>query len=295
MTQTVSQAVEQRKDSPTDLIRRYSTDFATVLPSHINAATWIRLAEGALRKGARIKNEKDPNFGKFELEIAARNNTGAFMAALLDAARLGLEPGTEQYYLTPRKVGGRQEILGIVGYQGHIELMYRAGAVGAVIAEVVRETDEYRYQRGIDMLPVHRFKPFARDAERGQLVGVYAYARMLGGEVSKIVELNRDDIARIRKSSASSNSDSSPWNNHEVAMWLKSAVRQLQKWVPTSAEFRRELARAAGEARRVATAPDAPAGADQPHEDFIDGDFEAVDGPEGGTGWPEVPEPGGQP
>lgn len=294
MTQTVSQAVEQRQASPTDLIRRYSSDFATVLPSHINAATWIRLAEGALRKGARIKNEKDPNFGKFELEIAAKNNTGAFMAALLDAARLGLEPGTEQYYLTPRKVGGRSEILGIVGYQGHIELMYRAGAVTAVTADVVREADEYRYQRGIDMLPVQRFKPFARDAERGQLIGVYAYARMLGGEVSRIVELNRDDIARIRKSSASANSDSSPWNNHEVAMWLKSAVRQLQKWVPTSAEFRRELARAAGEARRVATAPDAPAGADAPQDDFIDGDFEAVDEP-GGTGWPEVAEPGGQP
>jgi recombination protein RecT len=293
VTQTVSNAIEQRQDSAVALIRKYSSDFATVLPSHINAATWIRLAEGALRKGAKIKNERDPNFGQFELEVAARNNTGAFMAALLDAARLGLEPATEQYYLTPRKVGGRSEILGIVGYQGHIELMYRAGAVTAVIAEVVREHDEYRYQRGIDLLPTHRFPPFARDADRGRLVGVYAYARMLGGEVSRVVELNRDDIARIRKSSASSNSDSSPWNNHEVAMWLKSAVRQLQKWVPTSAEFRKELARAAGEARRVATAPDAPAGADAQQDDFtIDGDFEAVD--ESDVGWPETAVPGGE-
>lgn len=294
MTQTVSQAVEQRKASPAELIRKYSADFATVLPSQVNAATWVRLAEGALRKGKRI-TEPGPNHGRFELEVAAANNVGAFMAALLDAARLGLEPGTEQYYLTPRKVGGRNghlEILGIVGYQGHIDLMYRAGAVTSVIAEVVRENDEYRYQRGIDMLPTHRFKPFARDAERGPLIGVYAYARMLGGDVSKVVELNRDDIARIKLSSQGADSQYSPWKNHEVAMWLKSSVRQLQKWVPTSAEFRRELARAAGEARRVATAPDAPAGADAQQDDFIDGDFEAVD--EGDTSWPETAVPGGE-
>ncbi|NIH58524.1 recombinase RecT, partial [Brooklawnia cerclae] len=30
-----------------------------------------------------------------------------------------------------------------------------------------------------------------------------------------------------------------------AAMWLKSAVRQLAKWVPTSAEYRREQLRAA--------------------------------------------------
>src|SRR5258705_13482077 len=118
---------------------------------------------------------------------------------------------------------------------------------------------------------------------------------MGGGEVSRIVELNRDDIARIRKSSASAAFDNSPWNNHEVAMWLKSAVRQLQKWVPTSAEFRRELARAAGEAHRGATSPEAPAGADVVQEDYVDGDFEVVDEPAGGEGWPETPGPGSQP
>lgn len=294
MTQTISQAVEQRKqaEGPGALIAKYSTDFATVLPSHINSATWVRLAQGALRKGKRLDD------GRFELEAAAANNPGAFLAALLDAARLGLEPGTEQYYLTARKVKGRAEILGITGYQGHIELMYRAGAVTAVIADVVREHDEYRYQRGIDMLPQHRFPPFALDSDRGKLVGVYAYARMGGGEVSRVVELNRDDIARIKKSSASAAYESSPWQQHEVAMWLKSAVRQLQKWVPTSAEFRRELARAAGEAHRVATAPGAPAGADVStagqDDGFVDGDFEVVDEQPAGDDWPETAEPGGR-
>ncbi|WP_432050279.1 recombinase RecT [Verrucosispora sp. NA02020] len=301
MTQTVSQAVAQRDNSPSGLIKQYSESFAQVLPSHVKAATWVRLAQGALKRGKRIETQGDPNHGRFELEVAAANNPGTFLAALLDAARQGLEPGTEQYYLTPRKVKGQLEILGITGYQGHIELMYRAGAVASVVAEVVRENDEYRYQRGIDEVPIHRFKPFAREKERGKLVGVYAYARMKDGAVSRVVELNQDDIDRIKASSQGANSEYSPWVKFPVQMWLKSAVRQLQKWVPTSAEFRMELARAAAEAHRVATAPEAPAGSDTPQGDVLEGevldaapaDPDSTDaaGSYGGDDWPDGTQP----
>jgi recombination protein RecT len=284
--QTVSDAVAKRDNSPSGLIKTYTADFASVLPSHIKAETWVRLAQGALRKGKRVENDKDPNFGRFELEIAAANNPGVFLASLLDAARLGLEPGTEHYYLTPRKVKGRLEILGIVGYQGHIELIYRAGAVASVIAEVVRQNDHYRYRRGVDEVPVHEYPPFQRESERGPLVGVYAYARMKDGAVSRVVELNADDIARIKASSQGSDSDYSPWKLHEPAMWLKSSVRQLQKWVPTSAEYRREVLRASAEAQRVAQ--DLPGGpAPLPADAADDGGI--IDGEE--VGWPDAAKP----
>jgi recombination protein RecT len=247
---TVSNAVAQRDNTPSALIGRYSKDFASVLPSHIKAETWVRLAQGALRKGKR-------QGAQFELEIAAANNPGVFLAALLDAARLGLEPGTEQYYLTPRKVGGRLEILGIVGYQGHIELMYRAGAVSSVVAEVVHQADQFRYQPGRDDIPNHEIDWDAED--RGPLRLVYAFARMKDGAISKVVVLNKADIERIKKSSQGADGQYSPWVNHEAAMWLKSAVRQLQKWVPTSAEYRREQLRAVAEANRVAEQAGTPA------------------------------------
>lgn len=288
----ISQAVAQRQNTPGELIRQYSQSFAQVLPTHIKSDTWVRLAQGALKRGKRTQD------GRYELEVAATNNPGVFLASLLDAARLGLEPGTEQYYLTPRKVKGRLEILGIVGYQGHIELMYRSGAIASVVAEVVREKDDYRYTRGLDEVPVHRFPAFAGESERGKLVGVYAYARMKDGAVSRVVELGKEDIERIKASSQGSSSEYSPWRQHEVAMWLKSAVRQLQKWVPTSAEFRMELARAAGEAQRVAqqVAPDV----DLPVDDAIDGEVveveDAATAPEQGDGedWPETATPGGE-
>jgi recombination protein RecT len=298
-SQTVSQAVAQRDTTPGALIKQYSTSFASVLPTHVKPETWVRLAQGALKKGKRVEapNPKDPNHhnhGRFELELAAANDPGKFLAALLDAAQLGLTPGTEQYYLTPRKVKGRLEILGITGYQGHIELMYRAGAVSAIIAEVVRENDEYRYQRGIDEVPIHRYKPFAREADRGPLIGTYAYARMKDGSVSRVVELNADDIARIKESSQGSSSEYSPWVRHEAAMWLKSGVRQLQKWVPTSPEFRQEQARAAGEAQRVASQVGEPVA--QAVEDYRSGALEgeiAEDAPS--EDWPEpAPIPGGE-
>lgn len=266
MTTTVSNAVAQRDTSPAGLIKQYSTDFASVLPTHVKAETWVRLAQGALKKGKRGDD------GRFELEIAAANNPGVFLAALLDAARQGLEPGTEQYYLTPRRVKGKLEILGITGYQGHIELMYRAGAISSVIAEVVYSNDVFRYQPGRDEYPQHEIDWDATN--RGTLRLAYAYARMKDGATSKVVVLNRADIDRIKASSQGANSDYSPWRTHEAAMWLKSAVRQLQKWVPTSAEYRREMARTAAEAQRVSDDKDIPPA---PNEyDVIDGEVMPV-------------------
>jgi recombination protein RecT len=280
MPETVTQAVAQRDNTPGALIKQYSGSFASVLPTHVKPETWVRLAQGALKKGKRLPN------GAFELEQAAANNPGVFLAALLDAARLGLEPGTESYYLTPRKVRGQLEILGIVGYQGYVELMYRAGAVTSVVVQVVRENDEYRYQRGVDRLPVHRFKPFARDADRGPLVGVYAYAEMQNGAVSQVVELNQDDIDRIKAVNPAAGSDYSPWVKWESSMWMKSAARQLRKWVPTSAEFRMEIARAAAEVQRVVAEPGVPPGTDSAQGDVLEGEV-LDDAPADGADWPE--------
>jgi recombinational DNA repair protein RecT len=68
------------------------------------------------------------------------------------------------------------------------------------------------------------------------LIGVYAYARMNTGAVSRVIELGEEDIEVIKKSAQGASSEYSPWVTHTKDMWLKSAVRQLAKWVPTSAE-----------------------------------------------------------
>lgn len=274
--EAANKQVATRDDSPAALIKQYSGDFATVLPSHVKPDTWVRLAQGALKKGKRGGD------GRTDLEVAAGNNPGVFLAAILDAARLGLEPGTEQFYLTPRKVKGQLEVLGIVGYQGHIELMYRAGAVSSVVAECVYERDEFDYQPGRDQTPRHRIDWDADD--RGKLRLVYAYAHMRDGAVSKVVVLNRHAINKVKASSQGSESDYSPWKQHEPAMWLKTAVRQLQKWVPTSAEYRDALRSDAVEIQRARAEAEHPTPAsptaEVPHVDTDTGevfDAELVD------------------
>lgn len=231
MTETISNAVATRDNSPGALVQRYHQDFADVLPTHVKPETWVRLAVGALRRDPKVAE-------------AAANNTGAFMAALLTAARLGLEPGTEQFYLVPQspRKNAPKEILGITGYQGLVELMYRAGAVASVIVEVVRERDAFQYAPGRDERPVHDIDWNLED--RGDLKLVYAYAIMKGGATSKVVVLNKAKIGEIMAKSASARSDYSPWKTNPESMWLKSAARQLSKWVPTSAEYIREQLRA---------------------------------------------------
>lgn len=264
MTATTEPGTEVAVDnSPRGLINQYSSDFATVLPSHIRAETWVRVAQGALKKGKKqVVRVEGRNVERFELEIAAANNPAAFLSALLDAARQGLEPGTEQYYLTPRKVKGQLEILGIRGYQGEVELMYRAGAVASVIVEVVRDNDVFvwtpgrvdpqgRWQ-GPQERPYHEVDWFG--ADRGALKGVYAYGVMKDGATSKVVILNRAAVMAARDVSPGSSSEYSPWSKWEESMWLKTGAHQLRKWVPTSAEYLTTQARAAGTALGAAQA-----------------------------------------
>ena len=248
--------------SPADLIARHAVDFGTVLPSHIHAPVWVRVAQAAVRRDNNLMQ-------------AAAESPGTLMTSLLNAARLGLEPGTEEFYLTPRTVKGRKEILGIVGYQGIIELMYRAGAVSSVVAECVYTSDEFDYQPGRDDLPRHVIDWDSED--RGPLRLVYAYARMHSGSVSKVVVLNKPEINKIKASAQGSTSQYSPWRTNESAMWLKSAVRQLRKWVPTSAEHRDQLRVDAQGVARV----QAEVASDRPRLNVTTGemlDVDAIDG-----------------
>jgi recombination protein RecT len=269
--QSVSAEVAKVDNGPGAMVEAYRADLAMVMPSHVKPEMFVRLAVGVLR---RDKN----------LAIAAQNNPAALMGALMDAAQLGLTPGTEQFYLVPRKANGRMEIQGIRGYQGEIELIYRAGAVSSVIVEVVRTGDTFRYSPGRDERPVHDIDWDADD--RGDLRLVYAYAVMKDGATSKVVVLNKRDIARAKSSSQGSNSAYSPWKNHEEAMWMKTAAHRLTKWVPTSAEYMREQLRAqaavAAETGQTVPvpagfAPQAPAGAAPEHDDEGPIDAEFVD------------------
>lgn len=234
MTNQPATTDDQKPVTPGALVVKYKQSFVSMLPSHLREAkggdTWIASVESVLRTNAEVAQ-------------AAANDPGAFLAALVPAAQRGLTPGTEEFYLVPfaPKKGQPRIIQGIIGYQGLIELIYRAGAVSSVIVEVVKANDTFNYSPGRDDRPQHEVDWFGGD--RGALIGAYAYAIMKDGAYSKVVVIGPDEIKKSMAKSASAHSDYSPWKTNPEAMWLKTAARQLAKWVPTSAEFRRQALR----------------------------------------------------
>ena len=228
-----STAVEKRDQSPSGLIEQYRGDFALVLPSHIKPDVWVRVTQGICRRDKQLAQ-------------VARKNPGSFLSALLDAARLGLEPG-DTYHL----VAFGNEVTGIPDYKGIIELIYRAGAVSSVVAEVVHAADDYRPGVG-GKPPTHDYDPFG---ERGEMIGAYAYAVMKDGATSKVIEMGKAEIMKHKAVSKMASKPSSPWNKWEKSQWLKVVAKQLSKWVPTSPEYRSQIAEstAAVESTRIAT------------------------------------------
>lgn len=254
MTQTIGGAVAKRDTGPQALIRQYRDDFAIVLPSHLRADTWVRVAQGLLRR--------DP-----KLRAVAESNPGSFMSALLECARLGLEPGVT-FHLVPFG----NEVQGIEDYTGLVELMFRAGAVESVKAEIVYTNDRFHYSTEMDR-PEHTVDWFG---DRGEMIGAYAYATLRGGATSRIVVMSKTQIEDVKKVSKTANRSDSPWQRWPDRMWLKTVVKQLEKWVPSSPEWitHKVQAERAGEQAERELSPTALAlPAPIRDDEIIDGDI----------------------
>jgi recombination protein RecT len=221
--QTVGNAVAKREQGAAALVRQSRDWFNTIVPSHVDANAFVALTLACLRKNP-------------SLATAAERNPQSFMAALSECARLGLVPG-DTYHLVPFGA----EITGIVDYTGEIELMYRAGAVASVKAEIVYSKDAFRFTTDMDR-PEHAPNWFG---DRGELVGAYAYAVMKDGATSKVVVYSKAEIDRVRDSGNGAKNPA--WKKWYDRMALKTVLHRLENFVPTSAEYRREQLRAAAE------------------------------------------------
>lgn len=236
MTEKIGAAVAKKDDGPGALVAQYKTDFATVLPSHIKADTFVRVAQGLLRRDQKLAG-------------VAQRNPGSFLSAMLECARLGLEPG-DTFHFVPFG----NEVQGITDYTGEIELIYRAQAVSSIKAEVVYSNDVFEYSPDMDR-PHHKVDWFG---ERGDMIGVYAYGIFKDGATSRVVVMNRQQIEQVKAVSKTAKAADSPWQKWPDRMWLKTAVKQLAKWVPSSPEYLEHALRAAAAAADKANLPPAP-------------------------------------
>lgn len=199
-------------------VRASLGEFALVLPPQITPELFTRLSVGLLRQNQYLAQ-------------AAEANPIGFLQALLEAARLGLEPGTKEVALTPFRSKERgYDIVCIPQWQGIVKRMLNTGKVRSVHAECVFSNDVFRFSPG-DERPHHEVDWFG---DRGDLLGAYAYAVLDDGATSKVAVIGPREAARAKAMSKGSSKPDSPWNTDTAEMWRKTAVRRLEDWVPSS-------------------------------------------------------------
>lgn len=159
------------------------------------------------------------------------------LAAVMECARLGLEPGgiLGHAYLVPYedKKAGIVNCQLVLGYRGMLELALRSDHVDTVEARPVYAGDDFDYRYGLE--PRLHHVPAPRD--RGKVVASYAIAVLGAAKVFWVVEREDIDLAR------SKSRQQGIWNESEGAMAAKTAIRRLFKFLPTSVEVQEAIAR----------------------------------------------------
>ena len=159
-------------------------------------------------------------------------STASILGCVYEAAKVGLVPGFG-CHIIPRKNRGQMEATFQIDFTGAMDLARRDSVVKQIWSDVIRLEDDWAAPGGSSMQLRHNIaresgRPLS-DKERGDIIAAYACARFADGFV-QVEMVYQSDIDRAKKT-AHIYSDS-PWNNHEGAMWRKTAVKRLCKYLP---------------------------------------------------------------
>lgn len=219
-----------------DLIKAMQPEIKKALPEVITPERFTRMALSALNNTPKL----------------AECDQMSFLAALMNAAQLGLEPNTPlgQAYLIPYKNKGRLECQFQIGYKGLIDLSYRNPLVQTIQAQAVYENDEFEYELGLDSKLVHR--PVLRD--RGEIILFYGLFKLTNGGYGFEVMSREDMDTYAKEYSKAFDSSYSPWKSNYIGMAKKTVIKQALKYAPLKSDFRRALS--TDETIKMELAPD---------------------------------------
>lgn len=226
-----------KKGPPQDfpaMLTAWKGEIANALPKHMNADRMARIALTCFRNVPKL----------------AECNPKSVFAAVIQAAQLGIEPGLMgEAYLIPFKDTCQL----IPGYAGLIKLAKQTGMVVDIYSMSVRAKDKFRCTFGLERQLVHEPKASAggfpaSQAERGDIIGVYAVAVFKDGTRTFVV-MGKDEIDRVRDGSQGYQQakrydklDRNPWHTHYEEMGQKTAIRRLCKTLPKSPELAQAIA-----------------------------------------------------
>jgi recombination protein RecT len=225
------------------LLDKMKGEIARALPKHVTPERMSRIVLTSLRTTKDLE----------------KCTPASFIGCVMSLAQLGLEPNTPlgHAYLIPRnnRKKGIVECTVIIGYPGQLDLSYRSGRVSGIDAEVVREGDEFSYEKGLT--PKLKHVPSgAEDRETKRITHAYAIMRLKDGDPIWTVLSMAQIQARKNRSSARNDG---PWVTDFEAMCRKTALRANWALAPKSSEMARaealEVADESGHSQSVAFDP----------------------------------------
>ena len=189
------------------------------------------------------------------LAAASRNQTllkctqKSILKSAIEASALGLDCSGllgrgymvpyKNKYLTKSAGHDVYEAQFMPGYLGLCDLARRGGEVQSIRAKAVYESDEFTYCEGLAP-NVEHVPSLTGDKTRAALRYVYAVAQYKEGHTDFMV-MTVPEVEQHRMRSRAK--DNGPWQTDYVAMALKTAVRQLCKWLPQSVELENQLSK----------------------------------------------------
>lgn len=153
----------------------------------------------------------------------------SLVAAALESASLGLQiDGVLGHaYVVPFRKKGDWIATFMPGYKGYLAKAAEAGC--PIWAHVVHENDHWECDLGANRLS-HRVIDYG---DRGAPIGAYAAAKVNGQLVFEYVP--HQEIERVKKMAldkAGKGAKSIAWSTNEAAMWRKTPIRRLYKFLP---------------------------------------------------------------
>lgn len=217
-------AVAVKADPVAAMLAKMNGEIAKALPRHMSAEHFARVITTAIKTTPALK-ECTPI---------------SICASVMLAAQLGLEPGTFGHcYLIPYNNGktGQRECQFQIGYRGLLDLVRRSGQVEAINCEAAYSKDEFQILLGTEHAIVH--KPVLDD-ERGDLLVIYAVAKLKGGVV-QTAWMTKKEIEKHRQKFSKAGGRTSPWDTDFIEMGKKTVLKRLCKLLPMSVDIFRGI------------------------------------------------------
>lgn len=213
----------KRNMSIPDMVKALTPELKKALPSAITPERFTRIALSALNNTPQLQ----------------QCTPMSFIAALLNAAQLGLEVNTPLglAYLIPYKNKGQLECQFQIGYKGLITLAYRNGNMQTIQAQTVYENDEFEFEYGLNPKLIHR----PATSDRGEPVYFYGLFKTQNGGYGYSCMSKEDMDNFARTYSKAFGSSYSPWQTNYEEMAKKTVIKQALKYAPISTEFQRAL------------------------------------------------------